>query len=266
MTVLREIRALLPSEDLLYVADSGHAPYGDKPMAAIEARAFAITEHLLARGAKAIVIACNTATGAAARLLRARYPVPLVAMEPAVKPAIEHTRSGVVGVLATRQTLASHNFSVLLKRVGASAEILLQPCPGLVDCVEGGDLDGERPRALLTEYLHPLLARGADTLVLGCTHYPYLTPLIQEIAGPAVQVLDSGAAVARQVQRRLSEAGLLAESGRRGEARFWTSGDPADMHGLMHRLWGNEVVLHHLAEDVSPRAIETPAGLALEPI
>ncbi|NEV64022.1 glutamate racemase [Thiorhodococcus minor] len=266
LTVLREIRALLPGEDLLYVADSGHAPYGDKPTAMIEARAFAITELLLARGAKAIVIACNTATGAAARLLRTRYPIPLIAMEPAVKPAVERTRSGVVGVLATRQTLASHNFSVLLKRVGSGAEVLLQPCPGLVECVEGGDLDGERTRALLTGYLDRLLARGADTLVLGCTHYPYLTPLIQEIAGPGVQVLDSGAAVARQVQRRLSEAGLLADSERLGEERFWTSGDPADMHGLMRRLWGNEVLLRHLGEDTAPRTTKASAALALEPV
>ncbi|NEX21722.1 glutamate racemase [Thiorhodococcus mannitoliphagus] len=266
LTVLREIRRLLPGEDLLYVADSGHAPYGDKPMAAIEARAFAITEFLLGHDAKAIVIACNTATGAAARLLRARFPVPLVAMEPAVKPAVERTRSGVVGVLATRQTLASHNFSVLLKRVGTGAEILLQPCPGLVECVERGDLDGERTRALLREYLDGLLERGADTLVLGCTHYPYLTPLIQEVAGPGVEVLDSGAAVARQVQRRLRDADLLASPERLGEARFWTSGDPAALSGPMRRLWGDGVVLRHLGEDRSSRTMETAGALALESV
>lgn len=264
LTVLREIRRLLPGEDLLYVADSAHAPYGDKPMAEIEARAFAITERLLAHGAKAIVIACNTATGAAARLLRTRYPVPLVAMEPAVKPAVERTRTGVIGVLATRQTLASHNFSVLLERVAHGTEVLLQPCPGLVERVEAGDLDGARTRALLTQYLEPLLERGADMLVLGCTHYPHLTPVIQDIAGPAVQVLDSGAAVARQVQRRLSEAGLLAPADRLGRELFWTSGSPTEVHEFMSRLWGESLALRHLSEEDGSRGVRPSGELALE--
>jgi glutamate racemase (EC 5.1.1.3) len=192
LTVLREIRRLLPSEDLLYVADSAHAPYGDKSVAFIESRAIAIAEFLLEHGAKAIVVACNTATSAAAQLLRTRYSVPLIAMEPAVKPAVERTRSGVVAVLATRQTLASHNFSRLLGRLETQAEILLQPCPGLVERVEAGDLTGAATRDLLRTYLEPVLARGADTLVLGCTHYPLLTPLIRELTGPDVLILDSG--------------------------------------------------------------------------
>jgi glutamate racemase len=257
LTVLREIRRLLPCEDLLYVADSAHAPYGDKPMDVIEARSVAITEWLLERGAKAIVVACNTATGAAARLLRSRYTMPLVAMEPAVKPAVERTRSGVVGVLATRQTLASHNFSVLMGRVGQGTEVLLQPCPGLVECVEAGDLNGERIRDLLAGYLEPLLARGVDTLVLGCTHYPYLTPLIREIGGDDLQVLDSGAAVARQVERRLREAGLLATHERPGRELFWTSGNPDALQGVMSRLWREDVALRHLTE---PSAARGPLG------
>jgi glutamate racemase len=254
LTVLREIRRRLPGEDLLYVADSAHAPYGDKSMAFIESRSVAITEFLLERGAKAIVVACNTATGAAARLLRTRYSVPLIAMEPAVKPAVEHTRSGVVAVLATRQTLASHNFSVLLGRLETNAEVLLQPCPGLVERVEAGDLAGEGTRTLLRGYLEPLLARGADTLVLGCTHYPLLAPLIQELAGPDVRILDSGMGVARQVHRRLSEAGLLAPEDRTGRERFWTSVPPARMHALMSRFWVGEVELAHW--------VETEAGFA----
>jgi len=253
LSVLREIRRELPHEDLLYVADSGHAPYGDKPMEVIEARAVAITEFLLDQGAKAVVVACNTATGAAARLLRTRYPVPIVAMEPAVKPAVAQTRSGVIGVLATRRTLESHNFSVLMERVGAGAEVLVQPCPGLVERVEAGDLDGDYTRALLADYLQPLLERGADTLVLGCTHYPYLIPLIGLIAGPEVRVLDSGAAVGRQVRRRLEALGLLASSRRLGTERFWTSGCPLGTHGLMTRLWRSEVRLERLP--VSPAGI-----------
>lgn len=248
LSVLREIRRELPHEDLLYVADSGHAPYGDKPMEAIEARAFAISDFLIAKGVKAIVVACNTATGAAGRVMRGRYPVPIIAMEPAVKPAVEQTRSGVVGVLATRQTLASHNFEVLLSRVGQGAEILAQPCPGLVERVEAGDLDGNATRALLSGYLEPLLARGADALVLGCTHYPHLTPLITELAGPAVRVLDSGAGVARQVHRRLDEAGLLAPAGRTGRERFWTSGNPQTIRPLMSRLWHADIWLERFEE------------------
>ncbi|BCU07663.1 glutamate racemase [Allochromatium tepidum] len=265
LTVLREIRRLLPGEDLLYVADSAHAPYGDKSMAFIESRSIAITEFLLERGAKAIVVACNTATGAAAKLLRTRYSVPLIAMEPAVKPAVERTRSGVVAVLATRQTLASHNFSVLLGRLETDAEILLQPCPGLVERVEAGDLAGEGTRELLRGYLEPLLARGADTLVLGCTHYPLLTPLIRELAGPGVLILDSGMGVARQVRRRLSEAELLAPEGRTGRERFWTSAHPARMHTLMARLWAGEVELAHWVESEAEDARRSPGGLALEP-
>ncbi len=263
-TVLREMRRELPGEDLLYVADSGHAPYGDKPMSAIESRAIAITEFLLDQGAKAIVVACNTASGAAARVLRTRYPVPIIAMEPAVKPAVERTRSGVIGVLATRQTLASHNFSVLLGRVGEGAEILLQPCPGLVERVEAGDLDGDHTRALLAEYLAPLLARHVDTLVLGCTHYPFLTPLIQELAGPDTLILDSGVAVARQVHRRLREAGLQASPERRGRERFWTSGSPVRVHGLMTRLWRGEVALEPLPEPTAPPAPQPRGALVLE--
>lgn len=261
LSVLREIRRELPHEDLLYVADSGHAPYGDKPMEVIEARALAITEFLLDQGAKAVVVACNTATGAAARLLRTRYPVPIIAMEPAVKPAVAQTRSGVVGVLATRRTLESHNFSVLMERIGAGAEVLLQPCPGLVERVEAGDLDGDYTRALLADYVRPLLEQGADTLVLGCTHYPHLIPLIGQIAGPGVAVLDSGAAVGRQVRRRLESLGLLAPAERPGTERFWTSGCPVGTHGLMTRLWQAEVRLERLP--AAPAGAEAPGPLGM---
>mgnify|MGYP001026504304 CR=1 FL=1 len=249
LSVLREIRRELPYEDLLYVADSAHAPYGDQPLEAIEARAIAIAEFLLEHDAKALVVACNTATGAAARLLRARFAVPVIAMEPAVKPAVAQSRSGVVGVLATRQTLASAKFSHLLANHGG-AEVLTQACPGLVERVEAGDLEGEGTRALLAEYLEPLLSRGADTLVLGCTHYPHLAPLITGLAGPEVQVLDSGRAVARQVRRRLAEAGLLAPP-RAGGDFFWTSGQPAQLRQVMERLWGARIELRSLGEQGS---------------
>lgn len=243
LSVLRDIRAELPAEDLLYVADSGHAPYGDKPEAVVAGRALAVTQFLLGQGAKAVVVACNTATAAAVAVLRARYSVPIVAMEPAVKPAVARTRSGVVAVLATSQTAASHRFVQLLGRFNAGAEVLVQPCPGLVERVEAGDLDGADTRALLADYLMPLLDQGADTLVLGCTHYPHLTQLIQDLAGPDVLVMSSGAAVARQVRRRLEEADLLTRGTGAGTERFWTSGPPDQALGLIRRLWGGPVAV-----------------------
>jgi glutamate racemase len=237
LSVLREIRRELPNEDLLYVADSGHAPYGDRPEQFIEARSVAIIEFLVDQGAKAIVVACNTATGAAIATLRSRFAVPIVAMEPAVKPAVERTQSGVVGVLATRRTLLSGNFAKLVERFGAGASILAQPCPGLVERVETGDLSGDTTRSLVEQYVVPLLEQGADTLVLGCTHYPFLAPLIQDIAGPDVSLIDPAVAVARQLRRRLESHGLLSHGLHPGTERFWMSGFPGRMAPVISQLW-----------------------------
>ncbi|WP_242466302.1 glutamate racemase [Chromatium okenii] len=244
LSVLRDIRRELPHEHLLYVADSGHAPYGDKPTAMIVARSVAVTEFLLNQGVKAIVIACNTATGAAARLLRQRYAVPIIGLEPAVKPALAHTRSGVIGVMATRQTLASAKFATLIAKFAHQpVRIVPQPCPGLVEQVEAGDLDSAVTRRLVAELLAPLLDAGADTLVLGCTHYPHLTPLIAELVGTNVTILDSGAAVARQVRRRLTETALLAPPSQIGQEWFWTSGELAHTQKLLNRLWNPDARL-----------------------
>jgi glutamate racemase len=240
LSVLHEIRRALPGEDLLYVADSAHAPYGDKSQQFIEERSIAITEFLISRNAKAIVVACNTATGAAITTLRSRFSMPIIAMEPAVKPAAAHTKSGVIGVLATSRTLASDNFVKLFARYGEDAEILGQACPGLVEQVEAGDLSGDKTRHLLEGYVLPLLERGADTLVLGCTHYPFLAPLIQELAGPGVAVIDSAAAVARQLRHRLEAGHLLADEGKAGTECFWTSGAVATAQPLVSQLWRTE--------------------------
>ena len=241
--MLREIRRELPGEDLLYVADSGHAPYGDKSSDMIETRSIAIVEFLLSRHAKAIVVACNTATGAAVEALRARFPVPIIAMEPAVKPAAASTKSGVIGVLATSGTLSSSNFAKLHERFGAEVDILVQACPGLVEQVEAGDLSGDKTRALIEKYLVPLLAQQADTLVLGCTHYPFLAPLIQEIAGPAVAIIDPAAAIARELRRRLASANLLSAGSRAGTERFWTSAAPDKAQPVIAQLWKEDIEL-----------------------
>ena len=235
--MLRHIRAALPAEDLLYVADSAHAPYGDKSAQFIEARTLAIAEFLVARDAKALVVACNTATAAAIARLRERYDLPIVGMEPAVKPAAEATRAGVIGVLATSGTLESGKFTELVGRFGSQARVIVQPCPGLVERIEEGDLAGPLTRRLLENFVSPLLAQGADTLVLGCTHYPFLTPLLRELAGPSVEIVESGAAVARQLVRRLAEADFSPARGEGGE-RFFSSGDALHLEALLPRLWG----------------------------
>ena len=243
LSVLREIRRELPGEDLLYVADSGHAPYGDKSTELIEARSIAIVEFLLSQHAKAIVVACNTATGVAIQTLRARFTVPIVAMEPAVKPAAAHTRSGVIGVLATSRTIASDNFAKLHDRFGAEVKILMQACPGLVEQVESGDLSGDRTQALVKQYILPLLAQGADTLVLGCTHYPFLVSLIQEIAGSSVQIIDPSAAIARELRRRLANADLLSALGSAGAEHFWSSAASSKTRQVISQLWQADVEL-----------------------
>jgi glutamate racemase len=243
LSVLREIRALLPAEDLLYIADSAHLPYGEKSPQFIESRALAITQFLVQQGAKIIVIACNTATSAAIATLRARFSVPIIGMEPAVKPALGHTRSGVVGVLATGGTLAGERFATLLARFGGDADVHVQPCAGLVELVEAGDTDSATARAAVQRCLAPLLARGADTLVLGCTHYPFLRPLIEQIAGPDVAIVDPSTAVAREVVRQLARIGQRAPAERRGATRFWTSAVAvAPVREVIGKLWGETEV------------------------
>ena len=253
LSVLRAIRALLPHEDLLYVADSAHVPYGDKPAAFIEARAAAIVEFLLSQRAKAIVVACNTATSAAIVALRARFSLPIVAMEPAVKPAAAKSRSRIVGVLATSGTLGGDKFAELVRRLDRPVEILVQPCPGLVERVEAGDIAGTETAALLTRYVAPLLERGADTIVLGCTHFPFLTPLLQRVAGAGVAIVDPSAAVARELQRRLRQCSTLAPATRAGTAKFWTSGAPEHAARMLAQLWGYTAEVCVLPETAEPQ-------------
>jgi glutamate racemase len=254
LSVFRAIRDELPSEDLIYVGDSGFAPYGDRSHAFVQERAAAITEFLIREGSKAVVIACNTATGIAVDLLRSRFPeIPIVAVEPAVKPAAARTKSGVVGVLATSGTLASPNVTRLLNRYGVDVEILTQAGTGLVEQVEKGELSGERTRALVQKLVRPMMEKGADVLVLGCTHYPFLRAEIQEAAGSGVEVMDPATAVAREVRRRLETIGLLADSGRRSTDRFLTSGAPEEVAPIMSQLLGKPVEIERLPSEASRR-------------
>ncbi|MGE0445727.1 MAG: glutamate racemase [Vicinamibacterales bacterium] len=236
VSVLREVQRELPHEDLLYAADSAHAPYGDKPAEVITARTFAVVDFLIGQGAKAIVIACNTATGIAVDALRRERQVPIVAIEPAIKPAVAMTRSGVVGVLATSGTIASSRFASLLERVAGPARVIPQACPGLVEEIERGAFHSQKTRALVEQYVRPLVDQGADALVLGCTHYPLIADVIADVAGPGVQVIDPAAAVAQELQRQLESRGLLADVSRAGSLRVFSTGPSAALRDVLARL------------------------------
>ncbi|MCC6709275.1 MAG: glutamate racemase [Gammaproteobacteria bacterium] len=249
LSVLKAIRRQRPDMDFTYIADSLYAPYGQRPPAFIEARAASIADALLQAGARIIVVACNTATAVAVEKLRARLPVPLIAMEPAIKPAVAHTRSGVVGVLATTRTLESANVARLCREFGHGVQVLLQPCPGLVERVEQGDLYSAATRDLLLQFTTPLLAKGVDTLVLGCTHYVFLTPLIRELVGEAVSIIESSEAVARHTLRHVEPVASAADVPRTRREIFLTTGVPGEVQAVFSQLWGAPVEVSALGGD-----------------
>lgn len=229
LSVWKEVAKRLPQESLLYYADSAHCPYGPRSADEIIELTSRITEYLLEHECKLIVVACNTATAAAIQHLRTRYAVPFVGMEPAVKPAALQTQSGHIGVLATAGTFKGKLYLETTQRYADGVEVHIQIGKGLVELVEQGQLYSKETRQLLHTYLDPMLDAGIDQLVLGCTHYPFLRPLIEEIAGPGVQVIDPAPAVAKQVQRILMESDLQVETTVVPRYRFATNGQ-------MHRL------------------------------
>jgi glutamate racemase len=241
LSVLRAIRVELPGEHLVYVGDTGSGPYGDRSAEFVTERAKVLTQFLVEQGVKAVVVACNTATSIAVSALRVRFGLPIVAIEPAIKPAASRTRSRVVGVLATTGTLASSNMAKLLANNGADVEFLIQPCPGLADQVEKGEVDSDETRSLVERYVRPLVEKGADILVLGCTHYPFVASLIHEVAGPEVDVIDPATAVARELRRRLETNRLLRAATVDGAERFWTTGAVDEVRPIVGQLWGRPV-------------------------
>jgi len=241
LSVLDAVRRLAPAETLVYVADTGHAPYGERTAAEVTARALAVAAYFESRGAKAMVVACNTATTAAIAEVRARHPgLVVVGTEPAVKPAARLTRSGVIGVFATTGTLASPRFAELAQREAPGARILLAPCPQWVRMVERGCTQGEPARAGVAGPVRELREQGADVLVLGCTHFPFLMDAIRGCAGEGVPVLETGEAVARQLQRQLQARGRAAPAGAPGACELVSSGDPAALAALARSLAGVE--------------------------
>ena len=239
LSVLRAIRELMPEESVIYFGDQRHVPYGPRPMKQIQNFSEGITRFLLEQDAKIIVVACNTASAAALRYLRETFPdISFVGMEPAVKPAAEWTESGVVGVLATPATFQGALYASVVERFAASVELLQSACPGLVQQIEKGDLDGIETRRILEDALNPMLAKNIDTVVLGCTHYPFVIPLIERIVGDKVRVIDPAPSVARQAKRLLEADGLKLPAGARGDVRYFTSGPAEAMKSLLPKLLG----------------------------
>jgi glutamate racemase len=239
LSVLRAIRELMPEVPVIYFGDQDHVPYGPRPMQQVRDFSEAITRFLLDQNAKLIVVACNTASAAALHYLRETFPdVSFVGMEPAVKLAAEHTHSGLVGVLATPATFQGALYASVLERFANGVQVLQHTCPGLVTQIEMGNLDGDETRRILEDALHSMLDRGIDTVVLGCTHYPFVIPLIEQVVGENVRVIDPAPAVAKQAKRLLDASGIKTTSNARAEVRFYTSGDAPSLASLLPKLLG----------------------------
>jgi glutamate racemase len=260
LSVLRAMRALMPNEDVIFFGDQGHVPYGPRPLEEVRAFSVAITRWLLGEGAKLIVVACNTASAAALKYLRETFPdVKFVGMEPAVKPAAETTRTGRVGVLATPATFQGALYASVVERFANGVTLLQDTCPGLVQEIEKGNLDGEATRRILDAALGPMLERNIDTVVLGCTHYPFVIPLIERICGDSVRVIDPAPAAARQAERLLEAGGTRNPSARRGRVRFYTSGDAAAVESLLPKLLGESGKVERLVwTGESPGVLRRP--------
>ncbi len=247
LSIVRALRVQLPSESLLYVADSTHCPYGLRSPGEIRRLSEGIVRFLIGQGAKLIVVACNTASAAALTALRASFPdTPVVGMVPPIKPAAQLTRSGVIGVLATEGTLNGHLYGEVVEHHAARVRVISQSCPGLVERIEAGDLDSPGMEALLRDCLRPLLAEGIDTLVLGCTHYPFISTTLRRILGSTICLVEPSEAVARQAARVLRREGLLASVDAVPWRAYATSGDPAALASAVERLLGERITARKL--------------------
>ena len=239
LSVLGAIRARLPGEDLIYVADQAHVPYGPRGLEEVRHLSEGIVQFLMGQGVKLIVIPCNTASAAALHSLRAQYPdFPFVGMEPAVKPAAERTETGIVGVLATPTTFEGELYSSVVERFGREVTILQATCFGLVGEIEAGRANGPEARRILKGALKPMLAKGLDTVVLGCTHYPFAFATIRYSVGEDVRLIDPAPAIARQVDQLLSDRRLRNPQKDGGTTRYLTSGDPNAMKSRLKELLG----------------------------
>jgi glutamate racemase len=244
LSVLKALHERLPLADLTYVADSAHAPYGERDDDFIAARSKDICDHLIAASVDAIVVACNTATAAAIHLLREAYPgMPIIGVEPGVKPAVAHSGNKRIGVLATPSTLASDKYKRLIETHGHGATIVSQACPGLAKEIESGQLDTPALRDLIERFSEPLRNANVDTVVLGCTHYPFVAPLFQQALGDKVNIVDTAKAVTEHTARLCVKnqgvhPGLQAHHTSTGKLRFCTSADPAHLATVVYNWLG----------------------------
>jgi glutamate racemase len=251
LSVAREIRRALPAEDLVYVADTAYCPYGDRDVQEVRHRAVAVGRYLEQAGAKVVIVACNTATGAALEALRQTLTVPVIGLEPAVKTGVARTHNKRVAVMATVGTLRSERYARLVRDHGDGVSILAQPCPGLADLIEQGHLDDDVLAARVADLTRPIREARADTVVLGCTHYLFVEDAVRRALGPDVQIVDSGPAIARRLAQVLSAAGLEAAPGL-GSLRMWTTGEPRVVQPVVDRLWGEAVDLDRVAIEATP--------------
>ncbi len=241
LSILREVRAQLPAEHLIYLADQAHVPYGSRSIEQVRAFTEGIARFLIAQGVKLIVVACNTASAAALRPLRAQFPaMPFVGMEPAVKPAASATRSGVIGVIATEATFQGELFASVVGRFAQGVRVETRACPEFVRLAEAGEITSPRARLAVRRCLAPLLATGIDQLVLGCTHFPFLSEAIQAEAGPGVTIVDPSPAVARQAGRVLRDRAALNPADTPGSVTCYTTGQPDAFRTVLRTLLGAE--------------------------
>lgn len=245
LSVARQIRAHLPAEDILYIADSANAPYGDKSVDFITGRLLKISALAIEHGAKAIVVACNSATVSAISTLREEVEVPVIGVEPGIKPAIEQSASGIVGVIATARTVQSPSLRALIRRVQGKSQVILQACPGLVEQIEQNQLHTQETLDLLHRYIDPMVAHGADTLVLGCTHYPFLKPLLEE-KWPDLVLIDTSHAVTRQLITRLENEAYQEPAARVGKDLFWSS--KASNQPVIETIWQSSITLNAIPD------------------
>jgi len=232
LSVLRAVVQELPGHSLIFLGDQVHVPYGPRPLEEVQKFSFEITRWLLEQDCSEIIVACNTASAAALHELRKAYPnIPFVGMEPAVKPAAEQTQSGVVGVIATPATFQGALYASVVERFANGVTVLEDTCPGLVEEIEAGHLDGPETRRILEKALVPMLEKGIDTVVLGCTHFPFVIPMIEKICGPQVRVIDPAPAVARQAARVLPASARLPHKPR--TIQLYTTGDLKRMQNMV---------------------------------
>lgn len=236
LTVLKAIRQELHSENYIYVADQAHVPYGSKSKKDILAYSLGIARFLREKSCKLIVVACNTASAAALHELRDQFPeIPIVGMEPAVKPAAEHSRTGVVGVLATPSTFEGELYNSVVSRFAKGSKILKDTCPGLVEEIEAGNENSTESRKILEQALLPMVANGLDSIVLGCTHYAFAIDVIKEIVGNKVEIFNPAPAIAKRVSELLSAADLLNNGSQYPEMRIFTSGENSHLFELIEK-------------------------------